>query len=94
MAVSCEFKWFLKKLMPNNHYILYATANCHLCEEAIELILFIEAALNLSVIDIVDDADLYAQYALTIPVLKSSISGAQLCWPFSHESLQMFLSIN
>lgn len=79
--------------MPNNHYILYGTANCHLCEEAIDLIQLCEADLDFSIIDIADDADLYTRYELTIPVLKSSISDAELNWPFSLESLQIFLSI-
>ena len=85
---------FFENLMPNNHYILYGTANCHLCEVAIDLVQLSVADLDLTVIDIIDDSDLYAQYALTIPVLKSCISGAELNWPFSLESLQIFLSIN
>jgi hypothetical protein len=80
--------------MPNNHFILYGTANCHLCEDAIDLIQLSDAELHLSVVDIVDDGDLYARYELTIPVLKSSKTGAELNWPFSLESLQLFLSIN
>ena len=84
----------LENHMPNNHYILYGTANCHLCEEAINLIQLSEADLSLSVIDIIEDSDLYAQYALTIPVLKSNLSGTELLWPFSLASLQLFLSID
>jgi hypothetical protein len=85
---------FLEKLMPNNRYILYGTANCHLCEDAIDLIHLSDADLDLSVIDIVDDSDLYARYELTIPILKSSTTEAELNWPFSLESLQLFLSNN
>jgi Glutaredoxin-like domain (DUF836) len=80
--------------MPNNHFILYGTANCHLCEDAFDLIQLSGADINLSIVDIVDDGDLYAQYEFTIPVLKSSISGAELNWPFNLESLQIFLSVN
>jgi hypothetical protein len=80
--------------MPNNHFVLYRTANCHLCEDAIDLIQLSGSDLQLSVIDIVDDSDLYACYELTIPVLKSSNTGAELNWPFSLESLQLFLSFN
>ena len=80
--------------MPNNRYILYVTANCHLCMDAIDLIQLCDSDLDLSVIDIIVDSDLYAQYEFTIPVLKSSISGAELNWPFILESLQNFLSTN
>ncbi len=80
--------------MPNNHFILYGTANCHLCEDAIDLIQLCNVDLHLSVVDIVEDGDLYARYELTIPVLKSSFTEAELNWPFSLESLQLFLSNN
>jgi Glutaredoxin-like domain (DUF836) len=80
--------------MPNNHFILYGTANCHLCEDAFDLIQLTDADLHLSIVDIVDDSDLYARYELTIPVLKSSTTGAELNWPFNLETLQLFLSIN
>ena len=80
--------------MPNNHFILYGTVNCHLCADAIDLIQLSDADLHLSVIDIVDDSDLYAQYELTIPVLKSSLTGAELNWPFSFDALRLFLSTN
>lgn len=80
--------------MPNNHFILYGTANCHLCEDAIDLIQLTDADLHLSVRDILEDGDLYAQYEFTIPVLKSSLTGAELNWPFGLESLQEFLAKN
>lgn len=80
--------------MPNNRYILYVTANCHLCMDAIDLIQVSDADLDLSIIDIIDNSNLYTQYERTIPVLKSRISGAELNWPFSLESLQIFLSTN
>ncbi len=37
---------------------------------------------------------IYAQYELTIPVLKSSLTGAELNWPFSFDALRLFLSTN
>ena len=85
---------FLENLMPNNHFILYATANCHLCEDAIDLIQLSGVYLHLLVIDIIEDGDLYARYEFTIPVLKSSLTGAELNWPFSLESLRVFATIN
>ena len=80
--------------MPKNHFILYATANCHLCEDALMLIHQCGADFNLSIIDIVDDAECFSRYELTIPVLKSNLTGAELKWPFGLEALGLFLSNN
>ena len=62
--------------------------------EAISLIQLANADLHLSVIDIIEDGDLYTQYEFTIPVLKSSLTGAELNWPFSLDALRLFLSTN
>jgi len=80
--------------MPKNHFILYGTENCHLCEDAVNLIQLSDMDLHLTVIDIIKNGDLYAKYEFTIPVLKSSTTGAELNWPFSLESLRVFLTIN
>lgn len=80
--------------MSKNHFILYGTENCHLCEDAVNLIQLSDRDLHLSAIDIIKDGDLYARYQFTIPVLKSITTGAELNWPFSLESLGVFLTIN
>ena len=80
--------------MTNNHYILYGTANCHLCEDAIDLIQLSNEDIDLFVIEIIDDIDLYARYELIIPVLKCVNTERELGWPFNLESLQSFLVNN
>ncbi|MBC7755086.1 MAG: glutaredoxin family protein [Bdellovibrio sp.] len=80
--------------MPENHFILYSTANCHLCEDALALIQQCGANLKLSIIDIMDDAKLFSRYECTIPVLKSYLTETELNWPFDVEALGLFLSHN
>ena len=80
--------------MPKNHLILYGTADCHLCEDAQKLIQQFGADLNVSVIDIVDDADCFSRYEFTIPVIKSNLTGAELHWPFDIKALSQFISSN
>ena len=53
--------------MPKNHIILYGTADCHLCEEAQKLIQQFGADLNVSIIDIVDDAECFSRYESLFP---------------------------
>ena len=80
--------------MPENHFILYSTANCHLCEDALTLIQQCAANLKLSIIDIVDDAECFSRYEYSIPVLKSNLTKTELNWPFDEEALVLFLSNN
>jgi len=72
-------------------YILYGTAECHLCESAKALV--IEAGIEHLCVDIIDDALLYSRYERLIPVLVHPAHGAELCWPFSLADLRNFKSL-
>ena len=70
--------------------ILFGTAGCHLCDEAQQL-LAKQQALEFNTIDIAEYPEWQARYAVKIPVLLDSKSGAELCWPFDATDLQLFL---
>jgi len=62
-------------------YILYQRDDCHLCDQAIELL----ARARLPEPDSVfidDDPELEARYGLRVPVLREVASGIELDWPF------------
>lgn len=79
---------------------LLGTSHCHLCEEA-EAIL--KQALShgdfqnnilLQKIDVIDHDNLYALYALKIPVLLFTKENAtlELHWPFAEDEMKDFLT--
>ncbi|MCP4411622.1 MAG: glutaredoxin family protein [Gammaproteobacteria bacterium] len=72
---------------------LYSTENCHLCEEALTLCqpYINQGLVRVQSIDIVDDDELYRNYAIRIPVLKREDSGNEMGWPFDDNMLQKFL---
>ena len=65
-----------------SNLILFATAGCHLCEQAQRIIC---SALGQTVaeVDIADRSDLLDCYAVRIPVLRRVDSGEELDWPFA-----------
>ncbi|POP53031.1 glutaredoxin family protein [Zhongshania marina] len=72
---------------------LYGTSACHLCElaEAVLAELLVdETAWQIELIDIADDDDTLARYALKIPVLRSVEDGRELQWPFDASSVREF----
>ena len=76
---------------------LYGTLGCHLCEEAEQLLNRWEVhnpgQIELTHIDIADDASMMDRYGLRIPVLKNRESSAELGWPFDEETLAEFLMV-
>jgi len=72
---------------------LFTTAACHLCEHALALVEQAGQgqAIDLELVDIVDDEQLLAQYGIRIPVLRRADDGAELGWPFDVVQLQRFL---
>lgn len=72
--------------------ILYSTSACHLCELALEVIkpvLFDPSLIR--EVDISDSDELIESYGMRIPVLKDSVSGLCLDWPFDQAQLIAFL---
>ncbi len=70
------------------HCELFGTLGCHLCEEA-EAVLqpFVAQGLVVELLDIVDSTDWLERYALTIPVLRRTDNGEELCWPFDGQDV-------
>ncbi len=71
---------------------LYSKQDCHLCDQAIELIKpFLNNAVLLDIKDINQDPVLSEHYGLIIPVLEFE-NGQQLSWPFSKQDIQQQLN--
>jgi hypothetical protein len=71
---------------------LFGTLGCHLCEVAeAELLPFVEHGLLVELLDIVENEAWLDRYALRIPVLRRSDTGAELGWPFEAEQVASFL---
>ncbi|QEW08573.1 glutaredoxin family protein [Nitrincola iocasae] len=68
------------------------TQGCHLCDQAIEVMLQVLDADRFCVdlVDIAFDDRLMGRYATRIPVLVVPASGAELNWPFGAEQLRSF----
>ncbi|NVK41319.1 MAG: glutaredoxin family protein [Oceanospirillaceae bacterium] len=75
------------------HFLLMSTSGCHLCEEAVGLLVAGLDPLRHSVdeVDIAYDDDLMARYAVRIPVLVDEVSGEELGWPFDMLELRSFV---
>jgi len=69
-------------------FILFGTANCHLCEEAEQLLA--DAGIDFQMADIIDDTEWQAKYGLLIPVLLHVESQRRLEWPFDRLQLEDF----
>lgn len=69
---------------------LYSTEGCHLCEQALTLLLLCHVKVD--VVDIAFDDELFIRYGVTIPVVQNKTS--ELNWPFNLQQLQQWLDIN
>jgi len=71
---------------------LYTTSNCHLCEQAEELLSSLEN-IELNCIEIVDSDELINSYGTRIPVLqRTNNSAAELDWPFNLQQIRTFIN--
>jgi len=76
------------------HLILLGTADCHLCEQAEEIIR--ECLPNdydevVETIDIAEQEHWQARYAVRIPVLYDPSSEKELAWRFEVSDVQAFI---
>lgn len=69
--------------------ILYTTAGCHLCNEALEMVKTVAPDLPVEQVDIAEDDELVGQYGERIPVL--AYRGEELGWPFSVLDVQRLI---
>ena len=71
----------------------YGTSAWHLCEDAEKLLVRNLAGKEYTKLDIADSEKLFQKYGESIPVVKRG-DGRELSWPFDHESLKSFLSVD
>lgn len=69
---------------------LFGTAGCHLCEEAAQRLVAVEAPAWRTV-DVAGDEALLARYGTRIPVVRNEASGRELGWPFDALELRAWL---
>jgi hypothetical protein len=71
---------------------LFGTLGCHLCEVAeAELMPLVEHGLLVELVDIAESEAMTDAYALRIPVLRRTDTGAELDWPFDAAQVVLFL---
>ena len=74
--------------------VLYTTAGCHLCEQAEALLHQVssEQLLVWKSVEIAGQDELVQRYGVRIPVLRDTLSCAELDWPFNALELRCFLA--
>lgn len=76
-----------------NHFILYGTLGCHLCEQAEALLTSVVSGDDIvECVDISDSDALLERYSMAIPVLHRLGDAAELRWPFDAARARQFLS--
>ncbi len=71
---------------------LYTTSNCHLCEQALEIIRQLNQLQSLELVEITDNDLLLTKYATRIPVLQRTDNLLELDWPFQLSDVDLFIS--
>lgn len=73
--------------------VLYTTSHCHLCEQALELLIRLKEqyAINWITKEISDDDDLIEEYGIRIPVIQRIDNQSELNWPFSENDIVMLI---
>ena len=74
--------------------VLYSTEACHLCDEAVKILVEAHQTLMFEVYveDIAESEELVERYGLKIPVLFDEQTGKELNWPFTSSEVQEFIS--
>ncbi|AEF21838.1 MULTISPECIES: glutaredoxin family protein [Pseudomonas] len=71
---------------------LLGTLGCHLCDYAEAVLMpFVESGLLVELLDIAEEPGLMERYALLIPVLRRTDTGAELHWPFEASQVAALL---
>lgn len=73
-----------------SHLILYQRDDCHLCDEALEVLARARAP-DFDSLWVDDSADLEQRYGTRVPVLRDTGSGRELDWPFDEAAVRAFL---
>ena len=73
--------------------LLLGTEGCHLCEEAQDMISQCElGTVGLTTIDIAEQTQWQAEFAVHIPVLYCCETSTYLSWPFTQPSIKKFIT--
>jgi len=72
--------------------ILYSRQDCHLCDEAEQLLQQLASPPSYTKVDIDGQLALLRAYGQRIPVLQARASRAELRWPFDAAGLQRWLA--
>jgi glutaredoxin len=79
---------------------LYTKPGCHLCDEALDLLLMLgdelDEKLDIEEINILENPELYARYRHTIPVITidPQADGPGLCAPITASALRQALGLD
>lgn len=68
--------------------MLYVTAGCHLCQEALAVLAQAGLADDVQAVEIGYDAALADRYGWRIPVLRIEPDGVEIDWPFDVADLR------
>jgi arsenate reductase-like glutaredoxin family protein len=73
--------------------VLYITSHCHLCEQALTLLVNLKQqyAINWLTKEISEDDDLIEKYGIRIPVIQRVDNQSELNWPFSAEDIVILI---
>ncbi|MFM9836096.1 MAG: glutaredoxin family protein [Methylophilaceae bacterium] len=71
---------------------LFTTSHCHLCDDALMLLLQVCDTQEVSIIEISENDGLMITYGTRIPVLQRLDTNAELNWPFDNKTLMEFLA--
>lgn len=73
---------------------LYTTLGCHLCDEALEMLMLLkktELELNIVNVEIADSKSLSELYGEKIPVVQ--FKREEIYWPFGVEELELLINM-
>lgn len=68
---------------------LYSRPDCHLCDEALEMLA--DLGIGCEVVNIENDLALVRRYGTRVPVLRRGDEVATLDWPFTEEDVHDYL---
>ena len=68
---------------------LYGTSECHLCEQALEMLenIALLTKIKIEFVDICEHDTYFDRYQFTIPVVANTISKKTCAWPFDEKEL-------
>jgi len=82
------------RVIAMSQLVLYYQPDCHLCDEAEELLHVAGLGESYLKVDIETDLELLKQYGIYVPVLKRKDNGLELFWPFDQAEIAAFLEPN